>query len=436
MAERASTPVRWLGLGRNLRPGLRFAFLALGLGTTWATATEPAGGGEFLLRQSAPCLSAEKRFEIQARIRLNTERLEAQGLLPRAGTAGPRGPQAHPLFIWPLRAAPGLGDFGYHGTSNFVDQDPAFPSQLEDYSCGRRTYDLGSGYNHRGTDYFLWPFGWRKMDRAEVQVVAAAPGTIVLRQDGNFDRSCGFSNADWNAVYVRHADGSVAWYGHMKKDSLTSKGMGAAVLAGEFLGVVGSSGSSTAPHLHFEVYDAQDRLVDPYQGACNQLNSDSWWSAQPPYFDSSINALATQTAPPVFPACPGAETPNRSDVFAPGDRVYFAAYYRDQRAGQQSDYTVLRPNGSTFAGWSHSFASPAHYAASYWYWYYTLPQSAPEGTWRFRVRFQGRDFEHRFFVGTPGAVGAASPWALSLLAAVLGLVAALHASQPRGSDAD
>ena len=64
------------------------------------------------------------------------------------------------------------------------------------------------------------------MDYDQVYVVAAAPGVIVFKQDGNFDRNCGFTGDPWNAVYVQHADGSVAWYGHMKNGSLTPKAVG------------------------------------------------------------------------------------------------------------------------------------------------------------------------------------------------------------------
>jgi murein DD-endopeptidase MepM/ murein hydrolase activator NlpD len=56
------------------------------------------------------------------------------------------------------------------------------------------------------------------MDRSEVQIVAAAPGQIVYRSDGNFDRSCDWTTTtNWNAIQVQHADGSRALYGHMKK---------------------------------------------------------------------------------------------------------------------------------------------------------------------------------------------------------------------------
>src|SRR5258706_5142025 len=107
------------------------------------------------------------------------------------------------------------------------------------------------------------------MDDQDVVITAGAPGVIPNRADGNADRSCAAleTNGDWNAVYVSHADGSVAWYGHLKKDSLTPKQVGDAVVAGEYLGIMGSSGFSTGPHLHLELYDASGALVDPFKAA-------------------------------------------------------------------------------------------------------------------------------------------------------------------------
>jgi hypothetical protein len=349
--------------------------------------TDPSdsGGGEYVL-PGVPELTDEQRQAIQAEVDRNIERL---------GLQGPRG--AIPVRIGlalPLRAASKLTDYGFHGVSAFVDHNLSNPNWLLDYECGTRTYDM-AGYNHKGTDLFTWPFGWSKMDNAEVEIVAAAPGTIVLRQDGNADRSCAMSSNPWNAVFVQHADGSVTWYGHMKKNSVTGKSVGDTVAGGEYLGIVGSSGSSTGPHLHFEVHDQGGSVVDPYAGTCNNIAS--WWIAQRPYYDSAINSLTTGSAAPVFPSCPNPETSNAKDQFNRGDTVYFATYYRDQLNGQQSLYAVYQPDGTVFRSWTG--AAVSYYAASYWYRSYGLPANAPYGRWRFEVVYDGQTYTHDFAVG-------------------------------------
>jgi len=303
------------------------------------------GGGE--VPGPTDHVTDAQRAEIQRRIDGNIDAL--------VGTPRPALSLATPtLLAWPLKAASSLADYGYHGTSNFVDHDSRYPNRVLDYQCGGRTYDKADGYNHAGTDLFLWPFPWLKMDLSQVHVVAAAPGTIVYKSDGNFDRSCSMNTADWNAVYVRHANGSVAWYAHMKSGSLTSKAVGATVAAGEYLGVVGSSGSSTGPHLHLELHDSAGALVDPYDGACDASSEGSWWLAQPAYRDSAVNTLTTGTAPPSFGTCPNQEQANAQPTFAPGSRIVFTTYYRDQEAGQLSSFRILRPDRSVYASWAHT----------------------------------------------------------------------------------
>ncbi len=55
---------------------------------------------------------------------------------------------------------------------NYVDEDPS--GAILDYNCNNRTYN-----GHKGTDIFIWPFPWQKMSLNAVQIVAAAPGTII-----------------------------------------------------------------------------------------------------------------------------------------------------------------------------------------------------------------------------------------------------------------
>jgi hypothetical protein len=67
------------------------------------------------------------------------------------------------------------------------------------------------------------------MQRKQVRNCGSSTRIIIGKTDGNFDKSCQFNSNDGNAVYVQHADGSVAWYGHMKKGTVTTKNVGEAV---------------------------------------------------------------------------------------------------------------------------------------------------------------------------------------------------------------
>lgn len=304
------------------------------------------------------------------------------------------------LFDWPLRAAEGFEDYEYHGISNFVDHNANYPDQITDYQCGARSYDLSEGYNHAGTDFFTWPFGWYKMDYDQVEIVSMADGVIVNKSDGNYDRNCGFGGGNWNAVYVEHADGSIAWYGHMKEGSPTSKAVGETVVAGEYLGVIGSSGNSTGPHLHLEIYDDAGLLIDPFDGACNSLNNQSWWADQRPYYDSGINKLATHNAVPDWGTCPEQEITNEFDSYCGGDLIYFISYYRDQLLGQVANHRVLRPDGSVWVNWDNSLGVE-HYAASWWWSSFFLPANPQQGLWTYEVDYEGESYAHQFWVGMP-----------------------------------
>ena len=187
-------------------------------------------------------------------------------------------------FSWPLRMANGLNDCGYYYLANYVDQDTTSPG-IKDWNCGTVTYD-----GHRGDDIAALPYPFYKMDNNQLEVIAAAPGTIVNKVDGNFDKNCAGNNLTANYIIVKHADNSYALYWHMKKNSLTAKVVGQTVALGEYLGVVGSSGSSTSPHLHFEVWSGStsNTLKEAYSGPCNALNATSWWANQKPYTEPAI----------------------------------------------------------------------------------------------------------------------------------------------------
>ena len=378
---------------------LRLPALLLLLGFAAAPLAQTVGGGAHGAFAPTDQITEAQRAEIWQHIEANRARLVAEGRLD----GSPRG--AFPELVFPLRSATSDDD-GYYAVSNFVDRAPG--SGLQDYMCNERTYE-----GHRGWDVFTWPFPWEKMDLDEVEVIAAAAGTIVFREDGRPDRSCTLNGTQWNAVYVQHADGSVAWYGHLKAGSATPKGVGDTVEAGEYLGVVGSSGNSTGPHLHLELYDAGNQLIDPFSGACN--TEPSAWADQEPYYVTSISSIQTHDAAPVHGQCPTTvDTPNRASQFAPGDRVFVGSYYRDQFQGQPMAHSIRNPGGTLVASWTNALSSAPYYSASWWYNSYVLEANAPTGTWTYRVEFEGDVAERTFEVSPPVATEPA-PGAIEIL---------------------
>lgn len=357
---------------------------------------EQSGGEVKLNKNNTPCLNETQRAEIQFILKENVKQLEQEGKLMSVNKQG-----GHPLFTWPVTKAPGVPYESVWAISGYVDENPAYPDQLTDYNCGTRTYDTSSGYNHQGIDVFTWPFWWYQMDYDQSQVIAGATGQIIGKFDGNFDRSCSFNNNQWNAIYVQHGDGSTAWYGHMKSGSLTSKGIGDNIAQGEFLGIIGSSGNSTGPHLHFEVYDNASQLIDPNFGPCNTMNPDTWFQNQKPYLNTYINRIATHSAPPVFPTCPDTETLNISNQYFEGDPIYWMVYLKDQVAGTQAQLKVTDPNNTIVASWVLDLN--ADYYASWWYWDPpSIAPSGPVGTWLYEVTYNGQTVVHPFEIGILG----------------------------------
>lgn len=148
---------------------------------------------------------------------------------------------------------------------------------------------------------------------AGVAVLAAAPGTVAFVQDEKFDQcpadhphcrpaarrkvrpgitdgyttcttqglycSDGGSSCFWcfsgNYVVIDHGEKFTA-YLHLKKDSVAVE-PGQRIERGETIGLVGSSGNSDRPHLHFEVWrGGLFKPINPWRGACG--SDDASWS--------------------------------------------------------------------------------------------------------------------------------------------------------------
>lgn len=337
----------------------------------------------------------------------NIEMLRREGRLPAKLGTKVSG------LVWPMGPATGASA-EWHATSGYVDLNPAFPGQLRDYTCGTRTYDTAAGYNHRGIDYVPWPFPWHLMDNAPVDIRAAAPGTLIEKRDGAYDRACNWDGPDnANYVIVLHADGSIARYLHMKLGSVTARPIGSAIAAGEVIGKVGSSGISKLPHLHFELRATNHvnaPVIEAHQGACNA--SGSTWANQRPYREPLLMRLSTHSADPHYPTCPDTtEIARFKDRFQPGESMTFLAAYRDLQRGQASQFRVIDADGGVFASWSFDSANDPevttdYVSGGYWTWSHLLPANARHGLWTYEADFQGKTTRHDFRVGnTTSAIG-------------------------------
>jgi septal ring factor EnvC (AmiA/AmiB activator) len=109
-------------------------------------------------------------------------------------------------------------------------------------SFGRRSDPFNGGAAfHEGIDIVA--------DRGQ-PVFATAEGTIG---------TAGYQGDYGNLVVIKHAFGLETRYGHLKKSTVRP---GQFVARGDVIGYVGSTGRSTSPHLHYEVW-LNSRLINP-----------------------------------------------------------------------------------------------------------------------------------------------------------------------------
>ncbi len=79
-------------------------------------------------------------------------------------------------------------------------------------------------------------------------ILASASGTVLLARTG-------WNGAYGNMVIISHPNGTKTLYAHLSKIATRTS---AQVSQGEIIGYVGSTGRSTGPHLHFEVFNAKN----------------------------------------------------------------------------------------------------------------------------------------------------------------------------------
>lgn len=326
----------------------------------------PFVGGGPPAAPPGPDVSAATRARIQARIRA----YEA---------AHPFAAAAEPLPVRPWLIFPQAGNLDEDIFLNgFMDLDPS--GGARDWMCGSRTYD-----GHGGEDSDILSFA--HMDIG-VPVFAALDGTVVDAHDGEWDRQTSWlTDANPNYVTLSHGGGQYSLYLHLRKGSVAVKA-GDAVKAGRQLGLTGSSGFSSAPHLHFESqYDGA--AYEPFAGPCR--SGESHWARQP--------AVRTDTFVSESVVCDAyMETYSdavfgwpRGNTFTTGNhRVANWFTVHNLPAGSSWSVRYLRPGGSEyFASPTFPFNNDVYATAHYWMGY-DLDLNAT-GVWKSIITLNGSD---------------------------------------------
>jgi murein DD-endopeptidase MepM/ murein hydrolase activator NlpD len=155
-----------------------------------------------------------------------------------------------------------------------------------------KQFPLGSGFGQRGA----LAGGKIKAHFHKGQDIAAPTGTKVKSvEDGEVVRSTPpeQSGGYGNFVIVKH-NGYFSAYGHLSRRDVQK---GDKVKKGQLLGLVGSTGMSTGPHLHFEIRKTQDGgQVDPksyLQGA--EINATVLGDTSNQQTNTETNTQTTQT---------------------------------------------------------------------------------------------------------------------------------------------
>jgi hypothetical protein len=212
-----------------------------------------------------------------------------------------------------------------------------------------------------------------------VPVLAAAAGTVSFVVDGDYDRwlSPPFPYPDGNIVIIDHGNGWQTEYYHLRRDSIDVT-EGQVVTAGQQIALVGSSGISFRPHLHFEVKH-NNSPVEPFVSP-----SDYFVDPLPYTFDAEKKLLdfGITNVAPTFEDI--AENVSDIDSFPQtANPIFFQAWaiFASFEAGDTWEVQFFEPNGTLYSDFDPGVVA-ADRAWDWSYWFGDLPANPALGEWR------------------------------------------------------
>jgi len=274
------------------------------------------------------------------------------------------GAQPTVAWRWPLAGQNGLDWV----INNYVDGPAPGP---QDYTGGTRTYD-----GHQGVDIDISTF--RNMD-AGVNVLSVGSGKVIAIEESQPDRNTACVSSNWNYVTIAAPGGLTLTYGHLKTASVVVS-VGDTVKAGDVLGLVGSSGCSTQPHLHLEAYDSAGSLIDPFARGLWQ---------QPPSYLVPLKIMDLVVNDFFFSSLDSLKdpAPNIAELRPPYE-LTAALSVGGGTVGDTPGLRLVLPNGTVFDELQFPFDS-GPLGHSYWYWTRGLGSEPTTGTWRVEALANG-----------------------------------------------
>ncbi len=267
-----------------------------------------------------------------------------------------------PSFAIPIDCNLGQDCFVMH----YVDIDSS--PKAVDFNCGRQTYD-----GHKGTDFGISSL---KVMNAGVSVLAAAEGTVLRVRDGVIDRlvsdritqkqvagqECG------NGLVIDHGNGWETQYCHLKQGSIQVE-PDTKVEQGEVLGMVGSSGLASFPHVHLSIRH-QGEIVDPFVGeeAVAQANCktrrNSLWQESLDYVPTGlIRAGFSTQQPKQTELWQGKYQNNQLSINSPALIFWVHAY--GVLKGDREHWQLISPDGDMVIDRENNLDTPYRSWVSY-----------------------------------------------------------------------
>ena len=237
---------------------------------------------------------------------------------------------------------------------HYFDYDPG-PESL-DHTCGILTYN-----GHKGIDIRVSSPQWKE---SGFPVISAAEGKIEIIKDGVPDRalnqdeikaSQGLEPKPSNSVVINHGNGWRTHYGHLRQGSVIVK-PGQKVARGSLLGLVGLSGSTSFPHLHFHL-SYKGKNIDPFTGMKGDEGCEAAATGRS-YWSADANAKLGYRNGGVFSSGFSDHAPSFDELetssidlktYDPGTKeIYYWLDLWGIHKGDQEELQIYKPDGSVY----------------------------------------------------------------------------------------